>query len=68
MTFAVLLTSSGYLLEHGLEQSQLYNFLQRKIHSKIQLYMIDVKARRGVDILQDFVRQFFQSFIKFKVA
>ena len=58
-TFLILLATSGYILDHGIENSHLFEHLQTSINTNIQNYYTDVASRRLVDIMQEKVCLFY---------
>lgn len=55
VTFIMMLGGSAYVLDHGLESSKIYPWLQEAIRNQIYRYQIDTSARRSVDIVQEYI-------------
>ncbi|KAG7166378.1 Tetraspanin-2A-like 2 [Homarus americanus] len=55
VTFIMLLVGSGYILAHGLEDSQAFPVIQEAMRNLIYQYQWDMNSRRTVDIIQEYV-------------
>ncbi|KAK4303081.1 hypothetical protein Pmani_024883 [Petrolisthes manimaculis] len=55
IAFIMLLGGSAYILDHGMEDTKLFPWVQRRMRELIHQYQWDVSARRTVDIVQEYV-------------
>ncbi|XP_045617280.1 tetraspanin-2A isoform X1 [Procambarus clarkii] len=55
VTFLLLLGESAFMLNHGLEDSLLFPYIQDTMKSLIHQYQWDTAAKRAVDIVQEYI-------------
>ncbi|KAK8725824.1 hypothetical protein OTU49_010498 [Cherax quadricarinatus] len=55
INFIFMLSASAYLLANGLEDSNLYPYVQETMKGLINQYQWDLTAKRSVDIVQEYI-------------